>query len=384
MRVMKLKSDVFGYLLLAAALLPLCQAPATAQTQVPVRVSEWDLERAVAPKVVQHQGRESLYLERGTALLKGTRFTDGIIEVDVATSSARAFAGIIFRVQSPEQYEEAYVRLHKSGSPDAVQYAPVFNGVPAWQLYGPGDGWGTASFDKDGWVPFRLEIEGRVLRIFAGKTADLVLVTRLRRDEREGLLGVSAVFGAYFSNFRYTPRAAAAVDAREPDAAPGTITRWEISPAFEVSANRSRLEQLPGTVQSWKPISSEPTGLVNISRYHKSPNLLPESGKQILMGTYARVSIDSAQAQVKKLLFGYSDDVAVFLNGKPIFAGKSGFRSRDPLFQGMIGYHDALFLDLRQGTNELVLAVADAFGGWGLMAKFEDPSGTKTKLGDGR
>jgi hypothetical protein len=199
------------------------------------------------------------------------------------------------------------------------------------------------------------------------------------------LIGVSAVFGAYFSNFRYTPRPETTVNDPDPETPPGTITQWEISSqSFEVAADRRSLEQAPRRDERWRSVSSEPTGLVNISRYHRSPNLLPESGQQVLVGTYARVTIDSDRAQTKKLLFGYSDDVVIFLNSKPVFAGKSGFRSRDPLFQGVIGYHDALFLDLRKGFNELVFAVADAFGGWGLMAKFENSSGIKTKGGDSR
>jgi hypothetical protein len=368
--------------LLAPALVALWHSPVVGQTLVSFREG-WDLTAAVGPKVVQHGGRESLYVEGGRAILKDTRLNDGTIEVDVAATTPRAFAGIIFRVQSSEQYEEAYVRLHKSGSPDAVQYAPVFNGVAAWQLHGPGDGWGTASFDRTGWVPLRLEIAGNALRVFAGTAAEPVLVTRLRRDEREGLIGVSAVFGVYFSNFRYTPRAGATADTPVPETAAGTITRWDLSSSFEVAPDRRALEQAPAA-QSWKPVASEPSGLVNISRYHKSPNLLPESGKQVLMGVYARARIESARALVKKLLFGYSDDVVIFLNGKPIFAGRSAFRSRDPLFQGVIGYHDTVFLDLKQGTNELVFAVADGFGGWGLMARLENPDGVTVRHGAGR
>lgn len=70
--------------------------------------------------------------------------------------------------------------------------------------------------------------------------------------------------------------------------------------------------------------------------------------------------------------------MVIILNGKPIFAGKSGFRSRDPLFQGMIGYHDAVYLDLKEGENKLVFAVTEIFGGWGMMAKFENIAGIDT------
>lgn len=387
MKTINRNTGPFRHLVFAQIVAVMCQlsAPA-ATTEVPFRSSEWNLSLAPGAKVVEHNGRESLYIEQGLAFLKGIELADGVIEVDMTTSSnPRVFARVAFRVQSPEEYEEAYLRLHKSGSPDAIQYAPVFNGVAAWQLHGPGDGWAMASFDKNSWVPFRLEFEGRVVRIFAGKTERPVLVTRLRREQRSGSFGVAALFGAYFSNFRYTRWPARSVDVADPETPPGTIRQWELSSrAFEVSVDRSRLERAPRGEESWKSVSSEPSGLVNISRYHKSPNLLPESGRQVLVGAYARVGIESKQAQVKKLLFGYSDDVAIFLNGKPVFTGRSGFRSRDPLFQGVIGYHDAVFLDLKQGANELIFAVADAFGGWGLMARFADMRGIEMRTGGRR
>jgi hypothetical protein len=37
--------------------------------------------------------------------------------------------------------------------------------------------------------------------------------------------------------------------------------------------------------------------------------------------------------------------------------------------------NDALYLPLRAGENELVIAVTEAFGGWGLAGRFEDLEG---------
>lgn len=36
--------------------------------------------------------------------------------------------------------------------------------------------------------------------------------------------------------------------------------------------------------------------------------------------------------------------------------------------------HDALFLELRPGENELVFALRDRSGGWGLVARVEPPA----------
>lgn len=347
--------------------------------QVSFENPAWDFSHAVESRVEDYKGRKSLYLE-GKAFFDKARFTDGVAEVDVTTPFPRAFAGILFRTQSPTEYEEMYIRLHKSGSPDAIQYTPVFNDIAAWQLYGPGDGWGVAAFDKNEWIPLRIEFSGDQISIFAGQSNDAVLVTRLRRDNESGGLGLWALFGSYFSNFRYSPKDTPTETMSEPAPEEGVITNWNLSKAFRaVDVN---LTEAPSAGNSdWTAIKSESGGLVNLSRYLPEDDFrnMPDDGDfdagQSAIGAYAKATITSDSGQVKKLHFGYSDNVVILLNGKPIFSGKSGFRARDPLFQGMIGYHDAVFLDLKEGENELVLAVTETFGGWGFMAKFEDVTG---------
>lgn len=73
--------------------------------------------------------------------------------------------------------------------------------------------------------------------------------------------------------------------------------------------------------------------------------------------------------------FGYSDAVTIFLNGVPLFSGNSAFLARNGLDSEWMGFSDAVFLDLKQGRNELVAAVAEDFGGWGFQAKLDDVNG---------
>ncbi len=82
---------------------------------------------------------KSLYLVEGCALLKDVDFENGVIEVDVAAHGNPGFAGVVFRYQPGGDHEEIYIRPHRSGLPDALQYTPVVHGSAAWQLYsGPG------------------------------------------------------------------------------------------------------------------------------------------------------------------------------------------------------------------------------------------------------
>jgi hypothetical protein len=78
---------------------------------------------------------------------------------------------------------------------------------------------------------------------------------------------------------------------------------------------------------------------------------------------YARTNIDSDREQTKKLCVGYSDDVSVSLNGKILFRGRSAQNFRDPGFLGIVNpENDAVYLPLKKGSNELILAVSELGG----------------------
>ena len=61
--------------------------------------------------------------------------------------------------------------------------------------------------------------------------------------------------------------------------------------------------------------------------------------------------------------------------GRALFRGDDAYRSRDYRFLGSIGWYDTLYVPLEAGDNELVVAVSEDFGGWGVQARFPDASG---------
>jgi hypothetical protein len=97
----------------------------------------------------------------------------------------------------------------------------------------------------------------------------------------------------------------------------------------------------------------------------------PQPGMKLI---YARTSVESDRDQVKALDLGYSDDVTVFLNGKILWRGRSAQRFRDPGFLGIMDVEDdTVYLPLRKGANDVVLALSDLGGGWGFIARLRDP-----------
>jgi len=65
-----------------------------------------------------------------------------------------------------------------------------------------------------------------------------------------------------------------------------------------------------------------------------------------------------------------SDDAMFWLNGVPIYRGSNGFNGRYPGFLGFAGLpSETIYLPLRAGDNELIVAVGERAFGWGLRAR---------------
>lgn len=324
---------------------------------------EWGLRNA---EVTEHLGRTAL---TGSAYLENVEFENGVIEVDIAVDGSRSYPGIVFRRQSQNDYEHVYIRPHRAGLyPDALQYAPVFNGIGCWQLFN-GEGY-TAGIDipENEWIHVKLEVSGKQARVFlGGADQPSLVITDLKHGVSRGAMGVTGPRGttAYFSNFSY--RIDDLIHFEPPpeiETPPGFITEWHLSQSFklsEIDTERYPDEQTLASV-TWQRVTSDPSGLVNVSRYYgrsgREPDLI-----------LAKTTIHSKKEETKKYAFGYSDAVVVFLNGEILFVGESAYRQRDPSFLGIIGLHDAVYLPLEKGDNELLLMVAESFGGWGFMCQ---------------
>ena len=142
------------------------QPAQTAQTSsVPPDSPRWELQGQAKP--TEYQGRKCLFLDGGAAILKDFEMRDGVLDVDVATPANRGFFGFDVRIDAEgKNYEEIYLRQHKSGLPDAMQYTPVLNTGRNWQIYnGPGFT-GAVDIPKDVWFHLRLEVTGAQAKLY--------------------------------------------------------------------------------------------------------------------------------------------------------------------------------------------------------------------------
>jgi hypothetical protein len=363
---MKLPAIVSGALL--------AMPPAGLAQPVPFTAGRWHV-KATESRMETYLGRESLYLKGGIAVADGARLVNGSIEFDIAFSGERGFMGGVWRVQDYENFEEFYLRPHQSGNPDANQYQPVFHGVSGWQLY-HGKRYSTpVSYRFDEWIHVRILFSGSQAEFYVGGMEKPVLyVDDLKREVEAGGVGLSAgnFAPAHFSNFSFTATDTPPIQGRpgRPEPAPaGVVSSWWVSDVFpERSLERAyAVSRADVASRSWTRLATESTGLANLARVQ---GIGPRNNT-----VFAKKVIVSQREQVKRLDFGFSDRVRVYLNGRLLYRGDDGYLSRDYRFLGSIGYFDTLYLPLIQGENELLMAVSEDLGGWGVQAKLEDLEG---------
>ncbi|MGE5415079.1 MAG: hypothetical protein ACM3NW_12940 [Syntrophomonadaceae bacterium] len=346
----------------------------------------WELEGQA--RATEHLGRRCLLLDGVAATVKDLEFRDGVIDVDVATPARRGFFGIQFRIANDgADAEWIYLRQHKSGAPDALQYTPVLHTGLNWQIYnGPGFT-GAVDIPKDIWFHLRVEVTGTRARLFVGDMSRPALeVVDLKSGVQKGAVALAVLTGeTYFSNFEVRETPAVAWERHLPAMPAGTLTSWELSPSYDALARD--LERPPSAAEvdsmPWQPVEAEPPGFVVVNRYRDSPHphvtfqsdfstrLEPQPGTRVV---YAKTTIDSDVDTVRKLAIGYSDEVSVFVNGRILWRGRSAQSFRDPAFLGIVSpENDAVYLPLKKGKNELVLAVSELGGGWGFICRLEEP-----------
>ena len=372
-----MKTIVAACLCLLAAGPPLAARQAV-RTPVGPPALGWAVDRADLAGNVKFEpllGRADAMVLRGnTHVVKtGLDFGDGTLEFDLAPLANGDFAAITFRRQSFTNHENIYLRLRRSGDFMAMQYAPRVNGSSTWQLY---QQFAVATeWPRETWTHIRVEIAGSKMDVFAGDAKTPVLsVPRLRNGTTNGEIGFWArvndrpqEWAAAISNLRVTPAKATALTAAA-NAPVQFVWNWQLSDPAPASG---AVMKVPPSIGKWTAARAEESGLININR------LFPVQKERSVI--FAKNTLRSDAARRVLAGIGYSDDITVFVNGEPIYTGINGWDSRAPALNSFVDTRwESAFLPLREGDNEIVLAVADdqRFG-WGFALRIDDATGLK-------
>ena len=315
-------------------------------------------------------------LNTGDAVLKDVTFGDGTIEFDVNTVG-RGAPGIVFRQQDEGNFELLYLRPDPNcpAFRACIQYAPQTHGVLLWDLFPQYEN--RAPLRENGWNHIKMVISGRRMNVFVNDAASPTLqVGRLEGDAMKG--GLRLQGPATFANMVITPDAVDGLPpepAKDPlDADHGVVRNWQLSTFSALSKGTDPVYgDMPAASRQWKTISTERGGLVNLSREYGLPLHDPDRAV-----AWLKTTITSDRKQTKQVDIGWTREAWVFLNRTLVFADKNLFDQ-----EGARKFPDgrcslengAVTLVLEPGDNEVAVAIANNFFGWGLMLRLTDPEG---------
>jgi hypothetical protein len=344
----------------------------------------WNTARAT---VVSQSAAPSarIVIASGIAIRDDVSLRDGTIEADIDAPRASQFAGLAFRVASTADYEIVYFSA-QAGRWGEVQYQPLFDGEPTWQLY-PGSGYRAE-------IPATVTTTGAPMHVkivFAGRRADVYLnrsgepvlrVVELKRVPRAGRVAVWASGGeatsAAFANYSAVGRVESVpepITMAPPQR--GQLMRWRVSAwlpspdSIVAPAELAPVHRL--ALRAGVDAEAETDGLMNLSRVvgnPAGPQLVNVPGGAGWGLALASATLEAREAHTTRLRFGYSEGIAIFLNGRRVFAGTHPYASPD--LGRVIADANTVELPLARGANELVLAVTDRAFGWGFRARLDD------------
>lgn len=328
-------------------------------------------------RVERHLGRDALAIKRGRLWLDDIEFEDGVIEFDTAYKEHQAFIGAGWGIESIGHFEEMYFRAHLNEKPDALQYTPVENGLSAWQIFSDENALAPVTHDFNGWNRAKIVIEGDRADIYFNSDEPVLHIPDLKRPKNTGGINLRSSGpqseATFFSNIVIRPlRDGEGVIGEPKPEKPlpeGLITKWSVSNPFDEVLVEDTLALSRANVddRTWQSLDVETNGIANLAKL---------SGRTQGANTvFVRLNINSDRDQMKELQFGYSDRVRVYLNGKRVYYGIAHWRARDYRFLGTVGFFDSVGLDLREGDNEVLIAVSETFGGWAWAGAMADQDG---------
>ena len=326
----------------------------------------------------QHKGAESLVMiAEGAAKPKAITFRNGTIEFDV--DPVAMGAGLGFRMRDDETFEMLYFRpqANCASAPDCVQYAPFTHKVLLWDLFPQYQA--PAPLRQNEWNHVKVVISGQRMNVFVnGAASPTLAVGRLEGDASEG--GLALIGPGAFAHLTVTPDSVeglTADPAADPTAADGRFVRhWQIAPASPLAdGSEPNLSDLPKPSTAWRAVAAERNGLINISRVYGLPAARPARTL-----TWLKTTISSSRSQSKKAAIGWSREVWVFVNGQRVYADKNLYmppEARKAPDGRLSLQNGSLAMPLNAGDNEVAIAIANNFFGWGLILRLEDVDGLK-------
>lgn len=317
---------------------------------------------------------------QGAVMLKDMVFKDGTIEFDFEPASPMTLGSspsVYFRGNPQKNDVEIFYirgRPNRPTANDAIQYTPIIGGVNMWDMYPEYQG--PAFFEADKSNHLKMVVSGQQMRVYVNDMSKPALqIPKLEGNTTEGILALDG--GMVVTNLVIKPNVVEdlpgipAPDLTDHDAQ--YIRNWtSIKPADLPAGNEVNISKIPKPEDFTEAIAAERQGLINLSRKF--------GGNNTRKVVWLKARIKVAENQKNVLQMGFSDEVWVFLNKQMVYVDKNLYlqASMRKYPEGRISIQNTKFgLNLKQGENELLIAVANDFYGWGIIARLEQMEGVE-------
>lgn len=349
------------------------------EIKIPLTPDRWEFQQGKV-EFLDYKGQKAVRLNEtsGNMIYKDMNFINGIIEFDVEVNQAQPFPSVYFRWQNENETELVYLRTgaaNRKNDFDALQYASVIKGVNLWDLQHEFQS--AANIKIGEWNHVKLVVSGKQLRVYVNNPAEPDLeIPCMEGNTTEGKLAIGTGFPgqAVFANLVVKPDATEGLSAE----AGADITKhdtryirsWYVSQPDSLPFGRDvNGFMLPKSDSGWESIQTERRGLVNLSRK------FGRSNNRRMVWLAAKIKSEFNQVQNMKL--GFSDEVWVFVNNRPVYVDKNiYYQNMRKSPNGRISLDNSSFpVPLTKGDNILLIAVTNDFFGWGIMARLEHLEG---------
>ena len=165
-----------------------------------INPAEWVIPNSdgVSYKMDTYKGVKALIIKKdfnnykfgAVAYPKGLMFTDGEIELDMASSNGKEFLGLAFRIQDAHHYQTLYFRPGGSGTINAIQYMPEKKDDFNWWDYEAEKYQAKATLPSTEWFHIKAVVKGQTLTVYVDhQTKPAMVYTALDPELKNGSVG---------------------------------------------------------------------------------------------------------------------------------------------------------------------------------------------------
>jgi hypothetical protein len=357
-------------------------------TNIPMEASNWEhdanqVEFVTHRSVPAVKGKKGAYYQ---IFLKDHVFSNGTIEFDVELVGM-GFPGINFRMSADRKNgENFYIRSFGPVTPETrttLQYAAIIDGMSIWDLsdeYQSG-----AIIHQEGWNHVKLVVSGKQLKAYVNDmTKPSLVVPELEGWRDSGTISLSG--NVIYANLVIKPDATEGLSPEAGYISTSNDTRylrnWSVSTPKDFPFGKDltmplpsafgniKASELPDSSTTWTDIKAEARAVVNLSRTFGS---VKNDGRRLV---WLKTHLHSSKPQERFLNFGFSDEVWMFINGQLVYVDKNYFGTPSQMSKGRcVIENTSIRIPLKEGSNEILVGLANYFYGWGIVARLDDTDG---------